>query len=187
MPNRDDPYRHSSPGTNPRDLPATTTIEISKEYLHFSSAHFTIFSATEREDLHGHTFNVTATVTAAIGDDGLAFDYNRLKNELKAVCDSLDEKVLLPEFSPHLTLRTERLLGDQEYLVARFNNEDLPFLKRDVLVLPVRNIAVEELAPWVLKALTSNPAVAALALTDMQIRVSSGAGQWAGASWQRSL
>ena len=30
---------------------ALTTIEISKDYLHFNSAHFTIFSAAEREDL----------------------------------------------------------------------------------------------------------------------------------------
>ena len=41
-------------------------IELSKEYLNFSAGHFTIFSATERENLHGHNFQVRGAVTAAI-------------------------------------------------------------------------------------------------------------------------
>lgn len=164
-----------------------TRIEISKEYLHFSSGHFTIFSSTEREDLHGHTFWVTATVTAPVGDNGLAFDYNSLKNELKAICDALDEKVLLPERSPYLSLRRETLLNETEYVIARFNGEDLPFLPRDVLLLPIRNVAVEELAPLVLQRLLDNPRVEALELASMQIRVSSGSGQWAGSDWQRPV
>jgi len=157
-----------------------TTIEISKDYLHFNSAHFTIFSATEREDLHGHTFYVTATVDSAIGDDGLAFDYNLFKTRLKSLCDHLDEKVLLPERSPHLQLRFER-----DYLVAEFAGERIPFLPRDVLTLPVRNITVEELAPWFLERLHTDEVIAGLALTRILIRVSSGLGQWAGAEWRR--
>jgi 6-pyruvoyltetrahydropterin/6-carboxytetrahydropterin synthase len=159
--------------------PAFTTIEISKDYLHFNSAHFTIFSATEREDLHGHTFYVTATVDSAIGDDGLAFDYNLFKTRLLGLCDQLDEKVLLPQHSPHLRLREE-----QNYLVAEFADERIPFLPRDVLTLPVRNITVEELAPWFLGRLRDDEAIAALALTRILIRVSSGPGQWAGAEWR---
>lgn len=164
---------------------AVTTIEISKDYLHFSSAHFTIFSATEREDLHGHTFYVTATVTAAVGANGLAFDYNLLKNKLKVLCDSLDEKVLLPEHSPHLTIERARLLGDVEYIIAGFNGEQLPFLPRDVLLLPVRNVAVEELAPWLLEQVHSDATIAALDIDHILLRVSSGPGQWAGANWYR--
>ncbi|MBX3706252.1 MAG: 6-carboxytetrahydropterin synthase [Pseudomonadales bacterium] len=159
--------------------PAVTTIEISKDYLHFNSAHFTIFSATDREDLHGHTFYVTASIDCTVGDDGLAFDYNLVKTRLKALCDELDEKVLLPERSPHLKLRREA-----DYLVAEFAAERIPFLPRDVLTLPVRNITVEELAPWLLARLRADPAIAGLRLSRMLIRVSSGPGQWAGAEWR---
>ena len=88
-----------------------TTIEISKDYLHFNAAHFTIFSATEREDLHGHTFYVRAYVTSHVDSNGMAFDYNLLKEKLGALCDVLDEKVLLPERSPHLTLVEEGGVG----------------------------------------------------------------------------
>jgi 6-pyruvoyltetrahydropterin/6-carboxytetrahydropterin synthase len=160
--------------------PIVTTIEISKDYLHFNAAHFTLFSASEREDLHGHTFFVTAAIEAEVGEDGLAFDYNLFKDALKALCDRLDEKTLLPERSPYLHIE-ER----PDYVVARFADEEIPFLRRDVLTLPVRNVTVEELAPWLLGELQSRPEIAALALSRLQIRVSSGPGQWAGAEWRR--
>jgi 6-pyruvoyltetrahydropterin/6-carboxytetrahydropterin synthase len=155
-----------------------TSIEISKEYLHFSSAHFTIFSATEREDLHGHTFYVAATIDALVAEHGLAFDYNLVKTKLKALCDELDEKVLLPERSPFLTLTRET-----DYLIAEFADERIPFLPRDVLTLPVRNITVEELAPWFLQRLQDDAEVLALNLKKVLLRVSSGPGQWATATW----
>jgi 6-pyruvoyltetrahydropterin/6-carboxytetrahydropterin synthase len=158
--------------------PTATSIEISKDYLHFNAAHFTIFSATEREDLHGHTFYVRATVDSTIGEDGLAFDYNLFKSRLKALCDGIDEKVLLPERSPYL-----HLSHDRGYVVAEFAGERMPFLPRDVLTLPVRNITVEELAPWFLAGLREDAAIVALPLTRIAIGVSSGPGQWAQAEW----
>jgi 6-pyruvoyltetrahydropterin/6-carboxytetrahydropterin synthase len=152
----------------------TTRIEISKDYLHFNSGHFTIFSSTEREDLHGHTFYAKAFADCTVGDDGLAFDYNVLKSALKALCDSIDEKVLLPEASPHLKLSHEN-----DYLCAEFNGEKMYYLPRDVMTLPVRNITVEELAPWFLETLLARPEVAALDLIQLEVQVSSGPGQWA--------
>ncbi|HEY5645154.1 MAG TPA: 6-carboxytetrahydropterin synthase [Pseudomonadales bacterium] len=153
-----------------------TTIEISKDYLHFNSAHFTIFSATEREDLHGHTFYVRAYVTSPVDANGLAFDYNILKTRIGSLCDELDEKVLLPERSPHLELTREG-----GYLVACYGDERLPFLPRDVRTLPVRNITVEELAPWFLDRLAEDSAVRAQNIVSLELQVSSGPGQWAAA------
>ncbi|TDI88420.1 MAG: 6-pyruvoyl tetrahydropterin synthase, partial [Chloroflexi bacterium] len=46
-------------------------MEITKDYLHFSAAHFTIFSATRRENLHGHNFDVGCVIETLIGSDGL--------------------------------------------------------------------------------------------------------------------
>ena len=43
-----------------------TTIEIAKQYLHFSAAHFTIFNATERERLHGHNFRIAVAITGEV-------------------------------------------------------------------------------------------------------------------------
>jgi len=96
--------------TNP-GVTAVTTIEIHKEYLHFSCAHFTLFSATEREDLHGHNFQIGCEVETVIGDTGLCFDYNVIKDALKALCAEIDEQMLLPENSPWLKIeRTDDMI-----------------------------------------------------------------------------
>ena len=157
---------------------ARTTIEIRKEALHFAAAHFTIFSATERENLHGHNFQVAADIEADVGEDGLAFDYNRVKVKLQSLCDALDERTLLPERSPHLGIGRE-----PPYTVAHFNGERIPFLPRDVLTLPVANITIEALAEWLGGELLNDPGILALNMHRLTIKVSSGPGQWARATF----
>lgn len=159
--------------------PDTTAILIEKDYLHFGAAHFTIFSATEREDLHGHNWYVRARLVGSIGGGGLTFDYNLVKDELKRLCDHLDEKVLLPALSPHLVIEE-----DGDYLVVRFSDERIPFLPRDVRLVDVRNISVEELARWMVNQLTKSVSIRDLPLRSMCIGVSSGPGQWAEARWR---
>lgn len=156
-----------------------TRIEISKEYLNFSAGHFTIFSATERENLHGHNFQVRCAVTAPIGADGLAFNYALLKRVLRELCDALDERVLLPERSPHL-----RLEGRDGLVIAHFADEQIPFLARDCLRLPIRNATIEELAALLLERLRARPELAGRDLRSLAIGVSSGSGQWAFSHWE---
>ncbi len=154
------------------------SIEIAKEYLHFSAAHFTVFSATERENLHGHNFQVEATLRGRVGDDGLCFDYNVVKAKLKTLCDALDEVVLLPGRCPHLDISV-----DERHTLVDFHDERLQFLHRDAKVLPVRNVTVEELAHWLITGLTDDREIAALPVNHIELRVSSGSGQWACADW----
>lgn len=157
----------------------TTKISISKEYLHFSAAHFTIFSATERENLHGHNFFIEAEAIGEIGEDGLCFDYNALKDRLKELCDQLDETTLLPGRSPHLDVEKTA-----DGILARFGGERMTFLDRDVMVLDVRNVTVEELAHWFLRELRSGEGFDALPIDQLTVRASSGPGQWASAEWR---
>ena len=155
-----------------------TTIEISKEYLHFAAAHFTLFSATERENLHGHDFQVTLDADAPMQDDGLTFDYNILKKAVKQLCDQLDEQVLMPTRSPYLEIDEQ---DDYTYVV--FNGERIPFLQRDLTLLPIRNITVEELAQYLLAKLLEREDIKALDIDNMLLRCASGEGQWASAKW----
>ena len=155
-----------------------TTIEISKEYLHFAAAHFTLFSATERENLHGHNFQVTLDADAQMQDDGLTFDYNILKKAVKQLCDDLDEQVLMPTRSPYLEIDEQ---DDYTYVV--FNGERIPFLQRDLTLLPIRNITVEELAQYLLAKLLEREDIKALDIDNMLLRCASGEGQWASAKW----
>ena len=75
--------------------------------------------------------------------------------------------------------------GDDDTVTVSFADERLPFLRRDVKLLPVRNITVEELARWFIAELTSDADFAKLPIDSLDLRVSSGPGQWAHSTWRR--
>jgi len=156
-----------------------TTIEIHKEYLHFSCAHFTLFSATERENLHGHNFQIGCEVETTVDNTGLCFDYNLIKDVLKELCAEIDEQMLLPGKSPWLSIEET-----DDMTFALFNGERIPFLPRDVTILPVRNITVEELAAWAIQRVLAAPKLNDLPITKMLVRVASGNDQWARSNWE---
>src|ERR1700733_14017533 len=129
-----------------------STIELFKERMGFSAGHFTIFSATLREKLHGHNYQLYISLTTEVNEKyGLTFDYRNYKNILYQKCRDLNETFLLPKFSPYLILEENK-----NYLYAIFNNERIPFLKTDVIVLPITNVTVEELSQWFLQELMAN-------------------------------
>ncbi|MCY3858876.1 MAG: 6-carboxytetrahydropterin synthase [Gammaproteobacteria bacterium] len=148
-------------------------IEVVRESLHFSAAHFTIFSATERENLHGHNFQLNGVFEGDVNDDGLCFDYGEVKDLLQVLCDELDERFLVPANSPHLQIET----SDGRAHVS-FNGETMSLPEHDVLVLPLRNITVEELAGWMADRLIADVTFQNLGVTKMELRVASGSGQW---------
>lgn len=156
-------------------------IEISKQALNFSIGHFTILSATERENLHGHNFQLVCELTAPLGKDGLVFDYGILKDLLRGLCDEIDEQMILPGNSPYLAIEQE---GD--YTVAMFNDERIPFLGRDVTVLPIANVSVEELSHYFLDKLRLHPQLKARDIKTITIKVGSSPGQFGVATWSSS-
>ena len=64
---------------------------------HFSAGHFTIFGRGA-ENLHAIIMG--CEIETPIGEDGLCFDYGRAKKAPMALCEQLDEKVLLPTQAP---------------------------------------------------------------------------------------
>lgn len=154
-------------------------IELAKEDMHFSAAHFTIFSANRRENLHGHNFFVQARADGPIDANGLCFDYTLLKDRLRALCDSLDETLLIAAQSPHLTIQKKH-----DEVVVAFADETLRFPRRDVKLLPIRNVTVEELAHWFTDTLTGDESFASLPVETLTLRLSSGPGQWAETTWR---
>lgn len=180
MTTQPDSSSSAPPGHGDDAAPGTlATIEIAKEYLGFSAGHFTLFNERERENLHGHNFAVACEVTAPVGPAGMCFDYGALKTTLKALCDELDERVLLPGASPWL-----RVEEADDMVVAHYASERIPFLRRDVLVLDIRNVTVEELAGWFVSRLLATPVIRDNDIRALSVRVSSGTKQWASRAWQ---
>lgn len=154
-------------------------IELKNERLKFSSAHFTIFSETERERLHGHNYTVHLALLTEVDDMGLSFDYRVYQDKIMTICSSLHQRMLLPDKSKYLFLREEG-----KYIVATFDGEDMPFLKSDVTVLPVTNITVEELSKWIIQQLIQDKTtLKAHSILKVTVKVHNGPGQSGSASF----
>lgn len=159
-----------------------TTIELHKENMKFSAGHFTVFSATEREPLHGHNYNVYVALTTIVEENGLSFDYRYYKNKIYQLCKELNQTFLLPTKSAYVTLQEK---GEQIY--ALFNKERIPFLKTDVTLVDINNITVEELSNWFVEHLTQDEKVLAQHnIQEILVKVFSGPGQSGSATWVRS-
>jgi 6-pyruvoyltetrahydropterin/6-carboxytetrahydropterin synthase len=160
----------------------TAIVEIHKDELSFSAGHFTIFSATSREDLHGHNYNVSVAMETVLSDNGLSFDYRIYKNKLLDICNQLDRKFLLPAHSKFLKMEDAG-----EMWFAHFNSERIPFLKRDAVILPITNVTIEELSHWFLEQLLENPEqLAQHAIQSLSVKVFNGPGQSGGAHWHHT-
>ncbi len=162
-------------------MPRTTTIELHKEEMKFSAGHFTIFSATNRENLHGHNFTVYVALTGAVVENGILADYGPLKQAVITRCRAWNETFLLPGRSPHLRIEKD----EKGNILAHFNGEELRFLARDVTVLPVENVTLEELARVFGEELVGDgEALRRDRISQVVVKCASGPGQWSSWEWQ---
>jgi len=156
-----------------------TIVEIHQSEISFSAGHFTIFSATERENLHGHNYNVSLALHTELQENGLSFDYRFYKTKLLDLANQLDRRFLLPAHSEHLKLEQVN-----DMLFAHFNHERLPFLSRDIKILPLSNITIEELSHWFLQQLLEDSAsLQEHYIHEITVKVYNGPGQSGAASW----
>lgn len=157
-----------------------TTVEIQSPDLTFSAGHFTIFSNTEREHLHGHNYTVYLAITTLVENNGLMFDYRYYREKIRIICKEINCTFLLPLHSPHLKI--ER---DEQYVYALFSEEKIPFLKRDVTLLPITNSTIEELSHWFLdKLLPEKEVIRQHQIQKMVVKVFSSPGQSGSAAWE---
>lgn len=162
-------------------LTRLVTLELAKEYFHFSAAHFTIFSGSNRERLHGHNFRAAVNICAEVEDSGLCFDYAEIKQLLKSECEALDEYTLIAGLSKHLSISS----NDTHYIIG-FDQDTLHIPLADVIVLPVRNVSIEELSHYLLqKVIDSHLLETSTGIKSVEIKVSSGPNQWASSHWQK--
>ncbi|MCE9668094.1 6-carboxytetrahydropterin synthase [Myxococcus stipitatus] len=163
-------------------MPRTTTIELHKEEMKFSAGHFTIFSATERENLHGHNFTVYVAITGEVTENGMLSDYKPMKRAIIERCHGWNETFMLPGRSPHLRLETDA----KGNVAAHFNGETLHFLARDITVLPVENVTLEELARVFGEELVGDgSALRRDRVSRLVVKCASGPGQWSSWEWSR--
>lgn len=130
--------------------PQRYSVVVTKDYLKFSAAHFMAYPGF-RERLHGHNYQLTVRIEAELGPDGYVLDFGTVKRCAKALCDELDERVIVPSASDCLRVRT--VDGSIEVLTEEGHRFLYP--EGDCRLLPIVHSSAEELAAHLLDRLQS--------------------------------
>lgn len=119
------------------------TLYFTQGKLKFSAGHFTIFSRTQRETLHGHNYTVDIAIQADLGEPGIVADYRLIEEKFVHLCRQLNWFFLVAQQSPYLTVKE-----DGEHYELIFNEKSMWLLKTDVVLMPLENITLETLSQW---------------------------------------
>jgi 6-pyruvoyltetrahydropterin/6-carboxytetrahydropterin synthase len=116
-------------------------VRIAGDDLVFSAAHFITLAAGLCERLHGHDYRVAAEVSGPLDENHYVVDFVALRQDLKAILDELDHRVLLPTEHPGI-----RVVADDREVTATLADRRWVFPRGDCLLLPVPNTTAELLA-----------------------------------------
>ena len=117
---------------------------VGKEYFKFNAAHFMAYPGF-RERLHGHNYQVAVRIEGALAEDGYVLDFGIVKRVTRRVCESLDERTLIPIDSDCLKITQ----GPDAVEVVCEDGARFVFPRSDVVLLPLVHSSAEELARYV--------------------------------------
>jgi 6-pyruvoyltetrahydropterin/6-carboxytetrahydropterin synthase len=149
-------------------------VELQKEQLVFSAAHFITFAGDICECLHGHNYGVRAEVEGPLDENMYVIDFIAFRDALAAIVKRLDHHVILPTTHPLIKVEQQGV----EVLVT-FREKRWIFPAEDCMLLPVTNTTAEQIAGWIATELKSmlRPTVGER-LTSLEIGVDENHGQW---------
>lgn len=149
-------------------------VELQKEQLVFSAAHFITFAGNICECLHGHNYAVRAAVAGSLDENRYVIDFIAFRDRLAEIVKRLDHHMLLPTTHPLI-----RVVPDDKEVTVTFGEKRWVFPREDCLLLPVTNTTAEELAFYIASHLHSllRPAIGDR-LHWLEIAVDENHGQW---------
>jgi 6-pyruvoyltetrahydropterin/6-carboxytetrahydropterin synthase len=152
------------------------SVRLDKEHHVFSAAHFITFNGDVCERLHGHNYRVAVEVEGPLDENQYVIDFIALRDELKAITDELDHRMLVPTGHPLI----RAIAGDREVeLTFTPDGRRWIFPRGDCAILPVANTTAELLAQYIGERL----AAAILRRTGvkparLEVAVDENHGQW---------
>ncbi len=151
---------------------------LKKQNFKFSSSHFTIFSESHAELLHGHNYQVAVKVQLEDVDKNteMAVDFNVVKKTVRAVCDQMDEKILLPKKSTFLKITESPHY--KKHTEVRFQDRIYCFPSNEIFYVDANNITSESLARFIHQQLAKS-----LSFQSFSVTVYETAGQAASYQW----
>ncbi|TWT57347.1 6-pyruvoyl tetrahydropterin synthase [Thalassoglobus neptunius] len=147
-------------------------VDVTKDHLVFSAAHFITIGDDLCERLHGHNWRVAARVEGDLDGNGFVFDFIALRDELQKWVDRLDHRMLLP--TQHRQISVE---PDEKEVHVRYRDRRWVFPLEECVLLPIEQTTAELLASWIadqlIETLETSP------LTSLSVKVEENFGQWA--------
>lgn len=149
-------------------------VQLKKEQLVFSAAHFITFAGNICERLHGHNYGVQAEVSGPLDQNRYVVDFIAFRDTLDSVVKRLDHRMLLP--TQHESIHVNA--SDTEVTVT-FEDKRWVFPREDCILLPVANTTAEELARWIAYEVREimKPSVGS-SLETLEVAVDENHGQW---------
>ena len=150
-------------------------VQVTKDYLVFSAAHFITYNDDVCERLHGHNYRVTAEVYGPLDENHYVIDFIALRDALHRIVLELDHRMLLP--IDHKRIHVDA--GESEVLVT-FADRRWIFPRDDCLLLPVANTTSELLAKYIGQKLLQEMKDAGISRPSrLRIHLDENHGQWA--------
>jgi len=150
-------------------------VDVTKDHLVFSAAHFITFNGNICERLHGHNWRTRVSVSGPLDENSYVFDFIALRDNLQKVVDKLDHRMLLPDRHPTISVRQS-----ENEVEVRFEERRWIFPAEDCLILPIANTTAELLAHWIaVQMLGRLPVEARELLSSIRVGVEENFGQWA--------
>lgn len=146
-------------------------LRLAKEDFKFSTAHFTVFSSSSAEDLHGHNYRVRVEIAGGTLDQhGLLMEVGPVKSAIRRLCAELDASTILPERSS--MVRVASAGGEVE---VRYGARVYRLPEAGVRILAIRNTSIEELAIWFWGRLA--PSLRGTSAEELAVEIEETAGQ----------
>jgi 6-pyruvoyltetrahydropterin/6-carboxytetrahydropterin synthase len=156
-------------------------VELSKETMVFSAAHFITYNGDTCERLHGHNYRVAVQVKAPLDENHYVVDFIALRDSLQEICLELDHHMLLP--TRHEQIQVD---AQDEAVEVTFQERRWVFPRGDCVLLPVENTTAELLARHIgIRLLEALSRKANFEPGGIRIAVDENQGQWG--VWESTL
>jgi len=119
----------------------TFRVQLEKDNLVFSAAHFITFDGNICESIHGHNYRVKCEVIGALDENGYVVDFIALRDALQEIVSRLDHHVVLPTLHPAI-----KVAEVEKEVVVRFEDRRWVFPRQDCVLLPIANTTAELMA-----------------------------------------
>ena len=154
-------------------------VEVTKDYLVFSAAHFITYGGDICERLHGHNYRVAAEVHGQLDENHYVVDFIVVRNALAQIVQAWDHHMLLP--TQHSEIRvapfSDATFGEQ--VEVTFRDRRWIFPREDCILLEIPNTTTELLARLIgKKLLEAIETETSTRPTEVRVAVDENHGQW---------